>query len=87
MPLALSIVTPERPLVETEVDSVVLPGSEGQFGVLPGHEALLAPLAEGAVTYQQGGRALRVEITGGFAEVTQSRVTILADAATSVTSA
>ena len=87
MPLALSIVTPERPLVETEVDSVVLPGSEGQFGVLPGHEALLAPLAEGAITYQESGRTVRVEITGGFAEVTQSRVTVLADAATPAASA
>jgi F-type H+-transporting ATPase subunit epsilon len=81
VPLALSIVTPQRPVVETEVDSVVLPGSEGEFGVLPGHEALLAPLAQGAVTYQEGGRGVRVDITGGFAEVTQSRVTILADAA------
>ena len=87
MPLALSIVTPERPVVETEVDSVVLPGSEGEFGVLPGHEALLAPLREGAVTYQEAGRAVRVAITGGFAEVTQSRVTVLADAARPATQA
>jgi F-type H+-transporting ATPase subunit epsilon len=81
MPLALSIVTPAHPLVETDVDSVVLPGSEGEFGVLPGHEALLAPLREGSVVYQEAGRPVRVEITGGFAEVTQSRVTVLADAA------
>jgi len=53
VPIALSIVTPERPIVETDVDSVVLPGSEGDFGVLPGHEALLAPLREGPVVYQE----------------------------------
>ena len=81
MPLTLSIVTPARRVVETEVDSVVLPGSEGEFGVLPGHEALLAPLAQGDVTDQEAGRGIRIAITGGFAEVTQSRVTVLADAA------
>jgi F-type H+-transporting ATPase subunit epsilon len=83
VPLALSIVTPARAVVETEVDSVVLPGSEGEFGVLPGHEALLAPLREGAVVYQEAGQSVRVEITGGFAEVTQTHVTVLADAARS----
>jgi len=81
VPIALSIVTPERPIVETDVDSVVLPGSEGDFGVLPGHEALLAPLREGPDVYQESGRAVRIAITGGFAEVTQARVTILADSA------
>ncbi len=81
MPLSLSIVTPERPLLEIEVDSVVLPGAEGEFGVLPEHEAFLAPLQEGVLVLQAGGTSRRVELTGGFAEVTQTRVTVLADGA------
>jgi len=81
MPLALSIVTPEKPLLDTEVDSVVLPGAEGEFGVLPEHEAFLAPLKEGLLVYQTGGRSTRVELSGGFAEVTQTRVVVLADSA------
>ena len=82
MPLELSVVTPARPLVEAQVDLVVLPGAEGEFGVLPDHEALLAPLREGVLSYQSGGQTHRLELTGGFAEVTASTVTVLADSAT-----
>ena len=82
MPLELSIVTPAAPLVQTQVDTVVLPGAEGEFGVLPEHESLLAPLQEGVLSYQRGGQTHRVELLGGFAEVTRERVTVLADGAT-----
>jgi len=85
MPLALSVVTPARPIIEVMVDSVVLPGAEGEFGVLPEHEAFLAPLKEGTLVYQTSGRGHRIEVTGGFAEVTQTRVTVLADSAKVVT--
>ena len=53
--------------------------------MLPEHEASLAPLKEGTLVYQTGGRSHRIELTGGFAEVTQTRVTVLADSAKVVT--
>jgi F-type H+-transporting ATPase subunit epsilon len=81
MPLRLYVVTPARPIVDSEVESVIAPGSEGEFGVLPGHERLLAPLQEGVLQYTEAGRISRLRITGGFADVQPDRVTVLADAA------
>jgi F-type H+-transporting ATPase subunit epsilon len=81
VPVHLVVVTPERPVVDLEVDTVVCPGSEGQFQVLPEHEALLAPLRPGIVRYEVGGREHRLAVSGGFAEVTQERVTLLARSA------
>jgi F-type H+-transporting ATPase subunit epsilon len=78
VPFRLKVVTPERALIDTEVDSVIVPGSEGEFGVLPGHELFLAPLLPGVVEYAQGGERRRLAVSGGFAEVTQERVTLLA---------
>jgi F-type H+-transporting ATPase subunit epsilon len=85
MPLRLSVVTPARPFVEADVDSVVAPGTLGQFGVLPGHERFLAPLSEGVLEYTQSGRTTRLRIGGGFAEVQPDRMTVLADTAESLT--
>ncbi len=78
MAIALSIVTPERTLVELTVDSVLAPGAEGEFGVLPAHEPYVTPLQAGEVRYVVEGQSQRVRISGGFAEVTQERVTVLA---------
>lgn len=78
MALRLSIVTPARPLVDADVEQVVAPGSEGEFGVLPGHAPILVELKAGVVRWIESGRARRVAISGGFAEVTQDRVTVLA---------
>jgi F-type H+-transporting ATPase subunit epsilon len=79
MPVRLSIVTPAAPLVaDLSVDQVVAPGREGEFGVLPLHEPFLAPLRPGVVRYRTGAEEVRVAISGGFAEVTPERVTILA---------
>ena len=80
MALRLSIVTPERPVLETDVESVEAPGSEGEFGVLPGHEPFLAPLGAGELRYTEASGSHDLSITGGFAEVTGERVTVLADA-------
>ena len=80
MALRLSIVTPERPILETEAERVEAPGSEGEFGVLPGHEPFLAPLGAGELRYTDSSGSHSVRITGGFAEVTGERVTVLADA-------
>jgi len=79
--LRLSIVTPSRPLLDADVEQVVAPGSEGEFGVLPGHAALLVSLKPGVMRWTESGRARRAAISGGFAEVTQERVTVLAPVA------
>ena len=81
MPIDLSIVTPAKVLVEEPVDTVIAPGAEGEFGVLTLHEPLLAPLQAGELRYEVGGRSESVAITGGFAEVTQDHITILAEVA------
>lgn len=81
MPLRLAIVTPARPVIDVDVDSVVAPGAEGEFGVLPGHELLLAPLQAGVVRYSEAGTESRVAVDSGFAEITGESVTILADGA------
>lgn len=81
MGLRLSIVTPSRALLDAEVEQVVAPGSEGEFGVLPGHAAFLLALKPGVVRWTEAGRARRAAISGGFAEVTQERVTVLAPVA------
>jgi F-type H+-transporting ATPase subunit epsilon len=81
--LRLSVVTPSRSVVETDADSVVAPGSEGEFGVLPGHAPLLAALRAGVLTYSAAGKTARLALGGGFAEVTQERMTVLAPSAES----
>jgi F-type H+-transporting ATPase subunit epsilon len=79
--LTLEIVTPDQSLVTKTVDAVQVPGSEGYFGVLPGHTPLLATLAIGELWYRQGNTRYHLAIAGGFAEVLPDRVTILADIA------
>jgi len=81
MGLRLAIVTPSRSVVDADADSVVAPGSEGELGILPGHAPLLVALKHGVVRYTESGRTSRVAIGGGFAEVTQERVTVLAPSA------
>ncbi len=74
----LQIVTPERRIVQEQVDEVEIPGSEGYFGVLPGHTPLLASLAVGELWYRKGQEKFYLSIASGFAEVLPDRVTILA---------
>ena len=76
--LALEIVTPDRSLVREEVDEVQLPGSEGYFGVLPGHTPLLATLQVGELWFRIGQEKRYVAVAGGFVEVLPDRVTVLA---------
>jgi F-type H+-transporting ATPase subunit epsilon len=83
MGLHLSIVTPSRSFIETEAEYVVAPGSEGELGILPGHAPLLVALKAGIVRYTENNRTSRVAIGGGFADVTQERVTVLAPSAES----
>ncbi len=79
--LTLSIVTPERELVRIQVDDVELPGSEGYFGVLPGHTPMLATLTVGRLTYRSGTDTQVLAIAFGFAEVLPDAVTVLAQMA------
>jgi F-type H+-transporting ATPase subunit epsilon len=74
----LQIVTPDRRIVQEQVDEVEIPGSEGYFGVLPGHTPLLASLAVGELWYRKGQEKVFLSIAFGFAEVLPDRVTILA---------
>ena len=86
MALTLHIVTPAATVVQSSADSVVAPAAEGQIGVLPGHENLLAALDPGVIVYRDSAGEQRVAVAGGFAEVASDRVTILADDAAQATS-
>jgi F-type H+-transporting ATPase subunit epsilon len=77
----LELATPTRQLVSEEVDEVVAPGTEGYFGVLPGHAPFLATLSSGEVVYRHGRAETHLAVHGGFAEVTPERVIILAETA------
>ena len=84
MPVQFELVTPERLLVSEEVDMVVVPGTEGNFGVLPGHAPLISTIRPGTVDIYQGGAITeRIFVVGGIAEVTPQRCTVLADEAMS----
>jgi F-type H+-transporting ATPase subunit epsilon len=75
----LTVVTRERKIVDTDVDEVILPGSDGELGILPGHTPLLATLAIGQLRYRSGSRTERLVISWGFAEVLPERVIVLAE--------
>ena len=79
--LTLEIVTPDRALVNEQVDEIQLPGSEGYFGVLPGHTPLLASLHVGELWYRVGQEKHYLAIAFGFVEVLPDRVTVLAQIA------
>jgi F-type H+-transporting ATPase subunit epsilon len=77
--LTLEIVTPDRALIREEVDEVVVPGSDGGLGVLPGHTPLLSSLKIGELWYRQGQEKHYLAIAFGFVEVLPDHVTVLAD--------
>jgi F-type H+-transporting ATPase subunit epsilon len=81
MSIALEIISPENLLLSRDVDFVVIPGTEGDLGVLPGHAKLVTSLRGGLVDiYEKGSISARYYVSGGFAEITESRVAVLADA-------
>ncbi len=82
MPIELVIVTPEGEAYSGPVDQVVLPGREGEFGVLENHERVLAPLHHGAIEIQTGSGSEWAAVSNGFADVSMERVVVLADACT-----
>ena len=79
--LSLEVVTPDRAIVKEQVDEVVLPGSEGSFGVLPGHAPLLATLQVGEMWYRKGQEIHYLVLAFGFVEVLPDKVTVLAQVA------
>lgn len=80
--LRFSLVAPERELFSGDVDQVIAPGAEGQFGVLAGHAPFMTTLAEGEVVVIDGTTRKVFEIRGGFADVTSDGLTLLAEHAT-----
>jgi F-type H+-transporting ATPase subunit epsilon len=79
--LQLVVVTAEGESFSGEVDAVVAPGEVGEFTVLPSHARLISTLAPGVLRFDQGGESTSLALTGGFLEVADNRVTVLADAA------
>jgi len=80
--LFLEVVTPQKAIVSEEVEIVVAPGSEGEFGVLKGHTTFLTSLKVGTLRYKDlNGKERYLFINGGFAEVLPDKVTILAESA------
>jgi F-type H+-transporting ATPase subunit epsilon len=79
--IRLELVTPERLLLSEEVDEVVAPGYEGEFGVLPEHTQFLAVLNIGVLWYRKESAVKKIALGGGFAEVTPERIVVMADTA------
>ncbi|MBR9824564.1 MAG: F0F1 ATP synthase subunit epsilon [Alphaproteobacteria bacterium] len=79
--LHFDLVSPERRLFSGDVDHVVVPGEEGEFGVLPNHAPFMSVIRTGAITVLNDGSAEKTFIQGGFAEVTPEGLTILAEEA------
>jgi len=77
----LDILTPEKTVFSDSIETVTAPGSLGEFGVLPGHAALVTTLETGEVVIKKDNREYWLAISGGFAEVGNDKVTILAEAA------
>ena len=77
----LEVVTPEKVVVSQEVDMVVAPGTEGEFGVLPGHVLFLSGIIPGEMRYNSDSETISLVVSTGFAEVSDDKVSILVDAA------
>jgi len=77
--IILSIVTPDKQLVVEEVDQVNAPGSEGDLGILYDHAPILTNLRSGQLSYEKDGETVALVVSGGYLEVTDNRVTVLAE--------
>ena len=76
--LLLEVVTPEKLLLSQEVDEVIAPGSEGEFGVSPNHAPVMSVIKPGALKVINEGAERRIYVNGGFADVTPEGLTVLA---------
>src|SRR3981189_1522392 len=81
MQLQLDVVTPDRRVLAESVDMVTVPGLGGELGILPGHTPLISQLQTGVLGYVQEGHTLQLHVSGGFVEVNDDRVSVLAEVA------
>jgi F-type H+-transporting ATPase subunit epsilon len=79
--LQLEVVTPERRLLSEQVNSVTVPGRGGELGILPGHAALISELQSGVLSYDEDGTTFQMHVSGGFVEVNNDHVSVLAEIA------
>src|SRR6266849_1601060 len=79
--IAVDIMTPERLLMQTEAESIVVPAAEGELGILPHHAPLLAQLQPGEIRLRRGGNVELFAVSGGFIEVESNKVSIFAETA------
>jgi len=79
--LQLDVVTPERRVLSEAVESVVVPGAGGELGILPGHTPLISQLQTGVLSYTTGGKTAQLHVSGGFLEVRDDHVSVLAEIA------
>ena len=85
MPVALEIVSPEKLLLSRAVEMVVIPAAEGDMGILPQHAPMIVMLRGGTINiFESGQISEKLFVSGGFAEVTPERVTVLANEATPI---
>ncbi|NHK28444.1 F0F1 ATP synthase subunit epsilon [Parvularcula flava] len=79
--LTFNLVSPEKEVYSGEVDQVIVPGTEGEFGVLPNHAPFMSTLLPGMLVIKNGGEERRIFVQGGFADVTPAGLTVLAELA------
>ena len=79
--LTVEIVTPEKRVLSVQADEAIVPGAQGLFGVRPGHTPFLSVMEPGVLTLVEAGRRDAYFVAGGFVEVGEDRVRVLADAA------
>ncbi|HSE30195.1 MAG TPA: F0F1 ATP synthase subunit epsilon [Pyrinomonadaceae bacterium] len=79
--IQLEVVTPERRVLNEPVDMVTVPGLGGELGILPGHTPLISQLQTGVLTYTQSGKSFQLHVSGGFVEVRDDLVSVLAEVA------
>src|ERR1700746_806642 len=79
--LQLEVVTPERRVLAEAVNSVTVPGRNGEMGILPGHAPLISELKTGVLTYSKDGATFQLHVSGGFIEVNNDQVAVLAEIA------
>ena len=79
--IQLEVVTPERRLLAEPVDMVTVPGLGGELGILPGHTPLISELQTGVLSYNQDGKPFQLHVSGGFVEVRDDHVSVLAEVA------
>ena len=79
--IQLEVVTPERRVLAEPVDMVTIPGLDGELGILPGHTPLISQLKTGVLSYVQDGKTFQLHVSGGFLEVRDDHVSVLAEIA------